>query len=334
MNRNNIKLRDYLSLFPLRISITDHCNLRCFFCSNEGLSLLQKNKLHIDIEQLKYLIKILVDKGLNNISITGGDPTIHPKIFEIINFLNQFKFKNLFFHTNGINLNEKLLKKLSINFNKVAISVHSINFNTWQKMTGGTKTQFKKLIDNLNILSKFKDKFLIELKCVPIKNYNYSEKEFKNFVDLCNKFGFKFKFLNFEPIVYRQTKLMVPLKDVKKLLIKIGCKVNDNKEKFRGQFNYLPIKKFKYKNIFGVVIEIGCGDPEVCKECYHCNEIFITPELKIKPCHMNNFQINLEDFIKQKNKQGIFRAIIDSRLFLTKSPGAGCQVWQSHPLIQ
>jgi len=327
VNTENIKLKDCLELFPLRIAVTDHCNLRCFFCSNEGMPILQKNKTHIDTKQLKYFIKVLINKGLKNISITGGEPTMHPKIIEIINFLNQFNLKNLFFHTNGINLNEELLKKLSIKFNKIAISIHSVNFYTWQRITNGTEQQFKEIIYNLGILPKFASNTLVELKYVPIRGYNDSPKEFKDFVEFCNSFGFKFKFLNFEPISPTQIKLAIPLEEIKRCLINIGCQTEKNERSFRGQSNYLPIKKIRYKNISGVIIEIGCGNPKICKECYQSNEIFITPDLKIKPCHINSYQINLKNFIEQKNSPAIFKAIVDSRLFLTQSPGAGFKTW-------
>lgn len=336
MNKKDIKLKDCLYFFPLRVAITDYCNLRCFFCSNEGMPLSHKNRVHINIDELRYLIKILSDKSLNNISITGGDPTIHPKIFEIIDIFNQFNFKNLFFHTNGINLNEELLKKLSLKFNKLAISVHSVDFKRWRKITKGTKFQFKKLFSNLKVLStkKFKDRFLIELKYVPVKGYNDSEREIKNFLELCNKYRFKFKLLNFEPILPSQIKLEMPFKIIKKKLFNIGCQAERDEKEFRGQSKYLPIKKFRYKNTFGVAIEIGCGKPKACKECYRSNEIFITPQLQVKPCHMSNYQIDIRDFIKTKNKRAIFKAIIDSRLYLARSPGAGLRVWQNNKFIQ
>jgi len=330
MDRNNINLKECLELFPFRVAITDYCNLRCFFCSNEGMALSCRNRAHIDLERLKYLIQILAEEGLKNVSITGGDPTMHPRIFDIVDFLGKFDLRDLFFHTNGINLSEDLLKRMSKGFNKIAVSIHSVNFSTWKTITRGTKEQFRKLIHNLEILSKLTDNFLVELKCVPIKNYNDTEKEFRDFVELCSNMGFKFKFLNFEPIVPEQIEMVIPFEEIQKRLISIGCQTIKADKEFRGQINYLPIHKFEYKDAWGVAIEIGCGDPDVCKECYQSNEIFITPEFKIKPCHMNNHQIDINSFIESKSKESIYQAIVDSRLYLAESPGANLKVWQNN----
>ena len=320
-------LEKCLNFFPLRISITNYCDLSCFFCSNEGIPLCRKNTQNINLSYLKFLIKTLVEKGLKNISITGGEPTLYPKFNELIDFLNKFSFKNLFLHTNGINLDEGTIKKLTNKFTKIAISLHCTDFNDWQRITYGTKEQFNRILNNLEILSEYNKNFLIELKCVPIKGYNDSEKNFKNFLELCNRFQFQFKFLNFEPITCDQIKLAIPIKNINKSLVSIGCLSVREKKKFRGQSRYLPIKKFKYKNVSGVAIEIGCGDPLVCKNCYKSNEIFITPDLKIKPCHIDNYEINLKNFIKQKNDGAVLKSITDSRLFLSKSPGAGFKTW-------
>jgi len=325
-----MNLKWILKHFPLRIAVTDYCNLKCFFCSNEGMKLTQKNRQHIDIDKLKYLIAVLTKNGLKNISITGGDPTIYPKIIELLSFLKQFKFKDVFFHTNGINLNKNLLETLSGVCNKIAVSIHTANFETWKKITNGNQGQFKNLMKNLELLSKLNDKFLIELKFVSIKGYNDSEKEFKDFVELCNKFKFKFKFLNFEPILPQHINLTIHFDEVIEKLINIGCQPQKDDKKFRGQSNYLPIKKFIYKNTFGVAIKIGCGDPKICQDCYQSNEIFITPKLSIKPCHMNHHEILLEKFINYKNEKAICDAIAESRMFLSKSPGAGLNIWQNN----
>ena len=327
IKKKDINLKKCLGNFPLRISVSDYCNLRCFFCSNEGMPLNQKNLTHINLADLKILIKILSKKGLKKVSITGGEPTVYPRILDLIDFLNNFNFKELFFHTNGVNLNSKLFKKLSLKFTKLAISIQSVNLNVWNKITGGNKEQFRKLMKNIEIASSFKDRILIELKFVPIKGYNYTEKEIKDFLDLCSKFGFKFKFLNFEPIKENHIGFSVSIQEIKKKLISLGCIPLGKEKKFRGQKSYLPIQPFRYKNCKGVAIEIGCGTPYACRYCYKSNEIFINPKLEIKPCHINPFVIPLSLFIKQKKENAIFQAIIKSRSFLMGFPGEGKNIW-------
>jgi len=293
------------------------------------LPLSQRNRNHIDFHLFKNLIKILSEAGFESISLTGGEPTLHPQIIRIIDLIGQHRFKTVFFHTNGISLNNTIINRVAKKFTKIAVSIHSANYLTWHRMTGGSKEQFRKIFLNLKKLSNLKGGPIVELKMVPIKGYNGTKKEFFDFLELCNKSKFKFKILNFEPIAKRQLKLAIPFRNIKEILTRVGCKTVPREKTFRGQSNYLPLNKFKYKNTTGVAIEIGCGDEKVCKGCYLCNEIFISSDLKIKPCHMSNHQINIADFARNKENRLIIKKIIESRLFLSKAPGIGLEVWQN-----
>lgn len=322
---------DYiLKHFPLRIAITDYCNLNCFFCSNEGMDLCQKNIRHIDIEKVKYLIEILAKRGLQKISFTGGDPTLYPNLAQLISHIGNYNFKEVFFHTNGILLNDDIIKLLNNSFNKVAISIHSTNFHKWREITNGTKIQYNEMISNLSKLADKKNNFLVEMKYVPIKGVNDSVSEIKDFLDLCSNKKFKFKFLNFEPIIESHMSLAIPFEKIVKKLEELGCKSLVNNNEFRGQNSYLPINKMKYGDTWGVVIEIGCGQEEVCKECYNSNEIFLTPGLAVRPCHMCDYEINLNKAIEQKKEEEIINLIIKSRQFLALLPGVGLKIWNQN----
>lgn len=330
MTRKEITIREILNHYPLRVAITDYCNLRCFFCSNEGMHLNQKNKVNMPLEVFEYLIKVLKSHGLTKLSLTGGEPTIHPKINQIIDFIDRNQFDELFFHTNGCFLSEPVIKKLSRSFTKLAVSIHAIDYPTWHAITKGTRMQFDKQRKGLDILSKGWGKMKIELKYVPIKGYNDSAEAIGAFLELCNKYHFIFKFLNFEAITPEQSKLVIPFEKIKNILLGLGCQAQPEDKYFRGQHDYLPIKRFRYKDTAGVAIEIGCGDPEVCRNCYKSNEVFITPYLTIKPCHADKYEINIADSLRDKNEDMLLKSIIESRLFLAKAPGAGKVIWQNY----
>lgn len=318
-----------LKNFPLRIAITDYCNLQCFFCSNEGMHLRQKNTTHIDFNSLKFLISTLSKNGLEGLSLTGGEPILYPKLEEFFFFLESETLKNKFLHTNGVALNEDIISNGLKNFTKIAVSIHTTGRKTWQKITGGTDSQFKKLQTNLKFLGKIKKGGpQIEIKHVIIQGYNDDLDIIKGTLDLCNGYGFKFKFLNFEPIKKEHQNLVVPFGGLKKKLENLGCKPLKKENTFRGQSDYLPVIWYKYKNTKGVAIEIGCGSPNVCKACFNSNEIFITSNLEIKPCHMSSQMIPLDQIIKSQDENAIYEAVIRSREILRSMPGMNKHYWQ------
>ncbi len=336
MNLNIISMdltfEQILEHIPLRISITDYCNLNCFFCSNEGMDLGRKNKTHINGERFEKLVTILAKKGLKKISITGGDPTLYPDISKIFSTIQKYDFKESFFHTNGIGLNKKMIDELLMTFTKIAVSIHAVNFDIWEKICLGNHEQFDKLFDNLNYLSiKSKEKnVLVEVKYVPVAGFNSEKKELKDFLDYCSEKKFKFKFLNFEPITKEQIKFAIKISDFNNILSSLGCIERKKASGFRGQTSYIPFKIFEYKNTWGVSIEIGCGDEDVCRGCFKSNEIFVTPNLSLKPCHASKFEIDLCEALDNNDFVKLQDDIIKSRIFLLETPGKGIKNWGNY----
>jgi len=324
-------IKNILPHVPLRISLTDYCNLSCFFCSNEGMPLVQKNISHANLDDLLYLISLLEDNGLQKISLTGGEPTVYKHLDPLLDELNQYeKINNKAFHTNGIKLSENLIFNKLSNFSKIAVSLHSLDFQVWKRMTNGNKRQFEELQVNLKYLSELKKRnpwISLELKIVPIVGYNDDAETLKQLLEFCSESSFTLKILNFEPIASEHLLFRREISHYKTILKKIGVTDILRDKEFRGQVDYLPIDRYKYKNTTGVIIEIGCGDVGVCEACYVSNEIFITPNLDIKPCHIGSELISLKEFVQEKNETAILKALTLSRAYLRTKPGAGFKYW-------
>lgn len=324
-----MKIEKILSDFPFRISLTNHCNSNCFFCSNEGMPVAYKNNKEIDLENLTWIIETLSENGLKNIALTGGEPILYSKLDKLLNVLAQHKYDNLFFHTNGFLLNEKIADRLiESGFTKIAVSLHSTKYQTWHRITQGTISQFRQLIKNIKSLKD--KKVTIEIKQVIVKGVNDSPKDLEETLDFCAENHFKLKILNLEPINNNQIILKDELGKIKKLLKQLGCKNFKLDSEFRGQKNYLPIHYFEYKNTKGVLIDLLCGKPVGCNNCYKSNEIFLTPKLTLKPCHMTNFELDIKPSCKKKDEAGLINQVIESRKYLKTKPGIGKRFWSEN----
>jgi molybdenum cofactor biosynthesis enzyme MoaA len=287
----------------------------------------RKNTSSIAFDNLCYLLDTLKKNGLEQVSLTGGDPMCYPELNKLLVKINSMNLKRTFFHTNGVGLSEDIIKNELKKFSKIAVSIHTLNFIGWNKMTNGSSSQFEELVKNLELLSEegYSDK--VEIKIVPIKGFNDSRSEIKKVLDFCLENKFKFKFLVFEPIEENHKKLVVSMDDLKLTLKSIGAVPSSNDADFRGQKSYLPINRYKYGCADGVVIEIGCGKKEVCSSCAESNEIFITPNLEIKPCHANPYLIALKDHVLNKDEKSIVNSVLHSRCFLKTKPGQDSEYW-------
>jgi GTP 3',8-cyclase len=89
----------------LRISLTDHCNLRCVYCMPlEGLALLPSSEL-LRAEEVETVARVAVALGFRKIRLTGGEPTLRPDLVEIVERLARIDgLSDLAMTTNGVRL--------------------------------------------------------------------------------------------------------------------------------------------------------------------------------------------------------------------------------------
>jgi len=67
----------------LRISLTDHCNLRCVYCMPEDMT-FQPNAELMQDEELVLLVRLFAGLGFDKIRLTGGEPTIRKNVVELV----------------------------------------------------------------------------------------------------------------------------------------------------------------------------------------------------------------------------------------------------------
>jgi cyclic pyranopterin phosphate synthase len=90
----------------LRVSVTDRCDFRCVYCMSEHMSFLPKKEM-LSLEELDRLANIFVDKGVERLRITGGEPLVRKNVMWLIEKLGSRigrGLKELTLTTNGSQL--------------------------------------------------------------------------------------------------------------------------------------------------------------------------------------------------------------------------------------
>ena len=86
----------------LRISLTDHCNLRCIYCMPEDISFRPVAELMQDDEILR-LVNLFARLGFDKFRLTGGEPTVRAGIVDLVRRINQITgVRALSMTTNGV----------------------------------------------------------------------------------------------------------------------------------------------------------------------------------------------------------------------------------------
>ncbi|MBR0695091.1 GTP 3',8-cyclase MoaA [Bradyrhizobium lablabi] len=72
----------------LRVSVTDRCDLRCFYCMSEDMTFLPKAEL-LTLEELDRLCSAFVAKGVRKIRLTGGEPLVRRNVMSLVRSLSR-----------------------------------------------------------------------------------------------------------------------------------------------------------------------------------------------------------------------------------------------------
>ena len=72
----------------LRVSVTDRCDLRCFYCMSEDMTFLPKADL-LTLEELDRLCSAFVAKGVRKIRLTGGEPLVRRNVMSLVRSLSR-----------------------------------------------------------------------------------------------------------------------------------------------------------------------------------------------------------------------------------------------------
>lgn len=133
----------------LRISVTDRCNLRCIYCMPEkGIQPLRRDEI-LSFEEIASFTGIAVEKGVDKVRITGGEPLIRRNITCLIRMLASIDgIKDLSLTTNGILLKDFAAPLKDAGLKRVNISLDTTDPERYKEITrGGDLRQVMQGID-------------------------------------------------------------------------------------------------------------------------------------------------------------------------------------------
>ena len=124
----------------LRISLTDHCNLRCTYCMPaEGVPWLPRDTLLSPVELMR-IVRVGVAAGITEVRLTGGEPLLRPDIIEIVARIAALRTPDggpldLAITTNGIGLARLAEPLVDAGLTRVNVSIDTLHPERFRSMT-------------------------------------------------------------------------------------------------------------------------------------------------------------------------------------------------------
>lgn len=184
---NYNRVHDYL-----RISLTDHCNLRCLYCMPAGDYVMSPPDRLMQAHEIAQLAASFVQLGVKKIRLTGGEPLVRKDAAAIIHSLGQLRVQ-LALTTNGTRLHTFLPVLEEAGVHAINISLDTLQPEKYKYIT--RRDQFKRVKENIQLL--LRKGMPVKINVVVMKDVN--EEEINDFIAWTKDEPVHIRFIEFMP---------------------------------------------------------------------------------------------------------------------------------------
>ncbi|KAF8910150.1 hypothetical protein CPB84DRAFT_1937746 [Gymnopilus junonius] len=274
----------------LRISLTERCNLRCFYCMpSEGVELSPDGKLLTNNEILR-LATLFVKSGVTKIRLTGGEPTVRKGITDIISHLNSLRLhglKSIGMTSNGLALHRRLPQLIENGLTHLNLSLDTLDPFKFELITRrrGHDAVLRAL--EVALTSPLQS---VKLNVVVIKGLNDSE--VLDFVEMTKNESLSVRFIEFMPFTGNKwdKKKMVESSELLRRIQERHPNVQRAPDELNDTAKSWTIPG--YKGNFGFISSMSdhfCGS---------CNRLRLTADGQIKVCLFDATEVSLRDKLR------------------------------------
>ena len=263
----------------LRISLTDNCNLRCFYCMPEEEYDFTPASRLMQVSEIESLAKTFVSLGVNKIRLTGGEPLVRKDAADIILSLSKLPVK-LTLTTNGSRLHEFVDVLEKANIRSLNISLDTLQSEKFQLIT--RRDQFKKVYDNIQLL--LKKNFHVKVNMVVMKGLN--DNEIIDFIEWTKHEPVHVRFIEFMPFTGNRwtSNKVFTMQEILEVIEKKYEIVRLQDEK------HDTAKGYKVSGHEGTFAIISTMSENFCSDC---NRMRLTADGKMKNCLFSEKETDL-----------------------------------------
>ncbi len=277
------------SITYLRVSLTDHCNLKCIYCTPKGKQAKLLTSELLTYEELLRVISLAVSSGIKKVRLTGGEPLVRRDIKYFIKQLaNISGLEDIRLTTNGVLLSKYAETLLQAGIKKINISLDTLKKDKFEYITGSDS--FEEVwqgIEQTHSLGFAP----IKINMVVLKGIN--DDEIEDFAKLSLTRPYQMRFIEFMPVgklsPWEQARYMATT-EIKKRLSKLGELMPVQQNIKDG-----PARIYKLKGGQGT---IGFISPISSHFCDRCNRLRLTSEGKLRSCLLHDYEVDLKGVLR------------------------------------
>ncbi len=167
---NNLPLLDTFGRLHnnLRISVTDRCNVRCFYCMPEEGQKYAPREQILSFEEIERFARVAVSLGVNKIRVTGGEPLVRKDLPVLIGKLSAIPgVRDLALTTNGVLLAKHAQALYDAGLRRLNVHLDTLDRERFLKIT--RRDDLGKVLEGIDLAERI-GFGPIKINAVAVKN--------------------------------------------------------------------------------------------------------------------------------------------------------------------
>jgi GTP 3',8-cyclase len=260
----------------LRVSVTDRCNIRCFYCMpNEAVQFKPREEL-LTFEEITRFVRIVAAQGIDKVRLTGGEPLVRaemPKLLEQLRAIPQLR--DLALTTNGILLTEQAAALKRAGLQRLNISLDALSEATFVEIA--RRPGLQRVLDGIDAaIDAGFDK--IRLNAVSIRGL--TEDEIVPLASFARRKQLELRFIEYMPLDaegHWESEQVLGGDEVRAILAREFGPLTPAARTDTSQ----PAVDYQYSDL---PLRVGFINPVTHSFCGECNRLRLTAEGQVRNC--------------------------------------------------
>ncbi len=276
------------SIEYLRLSVTDRCDFRCFYCIPKGFKGFTDFEKYLTLDEFVRVVRVFSEMGVDKVRLTGGEPLVRKDIVEMVGRFSRLPgISDLSMSTNASRLVGTAEGLARAGISRINVSLDSLDPQRFKEITQG---DLHSVIAGLEA-ARDAGMHPVKINMVVMRDRNLDE--VGDMVDFCARNRFTLRFIETMPVgaAGRDAReSYVSLDEVRQILEK-RFEFEPSKMRGAGPAKYLRVK--------GKRLKIGFITPMSQHFCESCNRVRLSAEGVLYLCLGQQDQLALRPMLRQ-----------------------------------
>jgi cyclic pyranopterin phosphate synthase len=269
----------------LRVSVTDRCNLRCFYCLPRDCGVRWRAD-QLDLGEIAAVVRVAVGLGIGKIRITGGEPLVRPGVVELVRTLGALPaITDLSLSTNGTLLAAHAGALKAAGLTRVNVSLDSLRPSVFRAVSG--RDDLERVVAGI---AAARAAGLAPLKLNVVVMRGVNDGELPAMLDFAAAQGAQVRFIEYMPLGLGrrwQSSYVSRAGILERIRWRLAAEPPRHQP--GDTATYYPLRAGG---------EVGLISPVSCRFCALCNRLRLTADGRLRPCLTSEGEVDLRGALR------------------------------------